>query len=268
MLRCVQGFSKAFSGMILERVFDSTVSRRPAMSSHVSITRTAIVVDPEPRRRPLHRGGAHEQVDDRLCDRDAHPRRLCFGRPRAGAANGRATAALRRSGGADWQYAFAEQSDGARCSRTATRSTSDRIHIAVRGTHRATRRSICAFSSRIATVSERPIGMCDRRFHFRRRRRASGSCSSEPPTSQGSMERWHARSFARSAPRTTLPDYLQLWPGHGAGSACGKALGAMPSTTLGYERIANWAFQIDDEERVRHGGAWPGSPSRPPISRE
>ena len=33
-----------------------------------------------------------------------------------------------------------------------------------------------------------------------------------------------------------LPDYLQVWPGHGAGSACGKALGAIPSTTVGYER--------------------------------
>lgn len=45
-----------------------------------------------------------------------------------------------------------------------------------------------------------------------------------------------------------LPDYLQLWPGHGAGSACGKALGAMPQSTLGYEKIANWAFAIDDED--------------------
>jgi len=33
-----------------------------------------------------------------------------------------------------------------------------------------------------------------------------------------------------------LPDYLQVWPGHGAGSACGKALGAIPMTTVGYER--------------------------------
>jgi hydroxyacylglutathione hydrolase len=44
-----------------------------------------------------------------------------------------------------------------------------------------------------------------------------------------------------------LPDYLQLWPGHGAGSACGKELGALPSTTLGFERIANWAFQFHNE---------------------
>lgn len=36
-----------------------------------------------------------------------------------------------------------------------------------------------------------------------------------------------------------LPDYLKIWPGHGAGSACGKALGAIPDTTVGYEKKFN-----------------------------
>ena len=45
-----------------------------------------------------------------------------------------------------------------------------------------------------------------------------------------------------------LPDFLQVWPGHGAGSACGKALGAVPSTTVGYEKIRNWAFQYDNDQ--------------------
>ncbi len=36
-----------------------------------------------------------------------------------------------------------------------------------------------------------------------------------------------------------LPDYLQVWPGHGAGSACGKALGAVPQSTVGYEKRFN-----------------------------
>jgi hydroxyacylglutathione hydrolase len=45
-----------------------------------------------------------------------------------------------------------------------------------------------------------------------------------------------------------MPDYLQIWPGHGAGSACGKALGAIPSTTLGYEKLFNPAFQHADEK--------------------
>lgn len=37
----------------------------------------------------------------------------------------------------------------------------------------------------------------------------------------------------------SLPAYLQLWPGHGAGSACGKALGAVPKSTVGYEQQFN-----------------------------
>ena len=33
----------------------------------------------------------------------------------------------------------------------------------------------------------------------------------------------------------SMPEYMQIWPGHGAGSACGKALGAVPKSTVGYE---------------------------------
>jgi hydroxyacylglutathione hydrolase len=45
-----------------------------------------------------------------------------------------------------------------------------------------------------------------------------------------------------------LPPYIQVWPGHGAGSACGKALGAVPSSTVGYEQIRNWAFKYDEDK--------------------
>ena len=45
-----------------------------------------------------------------------------------------------------------------------------------------------------------------------------------------------------------LPDFVQVWPGHGAGSACGKALGAVPVTTVGYERARNWAFRYKNNE--------------------
>ena len=37
-------------------------------------------------------------------------------------------------------------------------------------------------------------------------------------------------------------DHLQVWPAHGAGSACGKALGAVPQSTLGYEKRFNAAI--------------------------
>ncbi len=32
-----------------------------------------------------------------------------------------------------------------------------------------------------------------------------------------------------------VSEYLQVWPGHGSGSACGKALGSVPGSTVGYE---------------------------------
>ena len=38
----------------------------------------------------------------------------------------------------------------------------------------------------------------------------------------------------------TLPDYIQVHPGHGAGSVCGKAIGSVPSSTVGYERLYAW----------------------------
>lgn len=47
----------------------------------------------------------------------------------------------------------------------------------------------------------------------------------------------------------SYPDFLQIWPGHGAGSPCGKALGAVPLSTLGYELQNNWALKETDEER-------------------
>lgn len=47
---------------------------------------------------------------------------------------------------------------------------------------------------------------------------------------------------------SALPPYIQVWPAHGAGSACGKALGAVPSTTTGYEMVRNWAFRFQQDE--------------------
>lgn len=59
-----------------------------------------------------------------------------------------------------------------------------------------------------------------------------------------------AKQMFKSLKRfSELPDYIQVWPGHGAGSACGKALGAVPSSTVGYEKIRNWAFQYESDEK-------------------
>lgn len=47
----------------------------------------------------------------------------------------------------------------------------------------------------------------------------------------------------------TMPEYLQLWPGHGAGSACGKALGAVPESTVGYEQRFNGSIKAAISEK-------------------
>ena len=45
------------------------------------------------------------------------------------------------------------------------------------------------------------------------------------------------------------PDYLQVWPAHGAGSACGKALGAVPQSTVGYEKLFNASIRAAASEQ-------------------
>jgi hydroxyacylglutathione hydrolase len=41
-----------------------------------------------------------------------------------------------------------------------------------------------------------------------------------------------------------LPDFLQVLPGHGSGSSCGKGLSAIPMSVLGYERRFNRALRL------------------------
>ena len=63
-----------------------------------------------------------------------------------------------------------------------------------------------------------------------------------------------ARELWRSITRfRKLADHIQVWPGHGAGSACGKALGAVPSSTVGYEKLVNWGVSAPDEATFVRG---------------
>ncbi|MDG1898086.1 MAG: rhodanese-like domain-containing protein [Fuerstiella sp.] len=70
---------------------------------------------------------------------------------------------------------------------------------------------------------------------------AAGLASTAEP---GARELFHSAEQFKQ-----LPDYLQVWPAHGAGSACGKGLGALPSSTVGYEKLFNPALQFTDEDK-------------------
>ncbi len=47
----------------------------------------------------------------------------------------------------------------------------------------------------------------------------------------------------------TLPDFCEVYPAHGAGSLCGRAMGAKRTSTIGYEMKYNSALRIRDERK-------------------
>lgn len=79
----------------------------------------------------------------------------------------------------------------------------------------------------------------------------------------GAMEP-SARALAQSLRGFAgFADYLQLWPGHGAGSACGKALGAVPQSTVGYEKRFNHPFQLAADTNAFVSEILSGQPEPP-----
>jgi hydroxyacylglutathione hydrolase len=64
---------------------------------------------------------------------------------------------------------------------------------------------------------------------------------------KGTMEAGARVLFASLQAFAKYEDWLQIWPGHGAGSACGKGISAIPSSTVGYEKRFNWAFNRKTE---------------------
>lgn len=152
---------------------------------------------------------------------------------------------LSGDGGPDWQYRFAGQ-EGARLLHHGDQFTVGTVQFEVRHTPGHTPEHLC-FVVTDSAMSARAVGMLTGDFVF------VGDVGrpdllERAAHLQGTMETMARELFRSLRALGDLPDYLQIWPGHGAGSACGKALGSLPSTTLGFERVANWAFQIDDED--------------------
>ena len=161
-----------------------------------------------------------------------------------------ATLHLSAEGGADWQYAFAN-ADNARLLHDGDRIEVGNIHLDVMHTPGHTPEHL-AF---IVTDTPRgvgPMGILSGDFVF------VGDVGRPDLLEKaahiaGTMEA-SARALFHSLKRfRALPDHLQLWPGHGAGSACGKALGAVPSSTVGYEKLSNWGVAETDEATFVRG---------------
>lgn len=152
---------------------------------------------------------------------------------------------LSAEGGRDWQYAFAA-SDHATLVRDGDSFKVGNLRLDVVHTPGHTPEHI-TFVLTDTPASPHPVGAFTGDFIFvgdvGRPDLLERAANIEGTMRAGAAQLFHSiqRFVARYA------DYLQLWPGHGSGSACGKALGAVPQTTLGYEKLANWALQIRDE---------------------
>lgn len=161
------------------------------------------------------------------------------------AAQAGATMYVSDMGDADWKYAFASESDVIPL-RDGDNWMVGNIKVEVVHTPGHTPEHI-SFMITDTAAANKPIGVFTGDFIFvgdvgrpDLLEEAAGLAGTKEP---GARKQFHSVQRFKS-----MPDYLQIWPGHGAGSACGKALGAIPSTTLGYEKLFNPAFQFDDED--------------------
>ncbi|MFN8579739.1 MAG: MBL fold metallo-hydrolase [Gemmatimonadaceae bacterium] len=156
-----------------------------------------------------------------------------------------ATLLLSAEGGPDWQYAFAQQSR-ATLLRDGDSFMVGKIRVDVMHTPGHTPEHLIFVATDTAATTH-PVGAFTGDFIFvgdvgrpdllERAAHIAGTMRVGAAQLYASLQRFVSR----------YPDYLQLWPGHGSGSACGKALGAVPQTSLGYEKLVNWALQIRDE---------------------
>jgi hydroxyacylglutathione hydrolase len=231
--------------MLLERYYDESLAQASYLIG-CERTREAIIIDPNRDVERYQR--AAEQRRMRIAfvaETHIHADFLSGAAQLAAAAPERARLLLSAHGGDDWSYRFAESS-GAQLVRDGDEITVGALRLRVLHTPGHTPEHICFLVTDTAT-SDKPVGLVSGDFLFvgdvgrpdllERAARAEGTMESSARELYASLQRLEA-----------LPDYLQVWPGHGAGSACGKSLGAMPQTTLGFERLYNPALQQKSED--------------------
>ena len=161
------------------------------------------------------------------------------------ARQGGAQLLLSDEGDADWKYAYAAE-DGARLLKDGDHFMVGNIRLDVLHTPGHTPEHI-SFLVTDTMAGAGPWGILTGDFVF------AGDVGrpdllEKAAGIKGTMEAGAHALFRSLEKFRALPDHLQVWPGHGAGSACGKALGAVPSTTVGYEKIANWGVATTNED--------------------
>lgn len=228
--------------MLLRRFYDDTLAQASYLIG-CQATGEAIVVDPNRDVAQYLAAAAAEGVRvTHVTETHIHADFVSGARELAAASGARLY--LSAEGGEGWQYGFAKEA-GATLVHDGDAIAVGNVRLDVLHTPGHTPEHL-TFLVTDRAGADRPMGALTGDFIFvgdvgrpDLLERAAGVA--------GTMEASARALFASLQRFKTLPDYLQLWPGHGAGSACGKALGAVPQTTLGYERLFNWALVVEDE---------------------
>ena len=222
--------------MLLERYYDETLAQASYLIA-CEATGDAIVIDPN-----MVEGHEATLSSRRLRVRyvtETHIHADYLSGSRHLAKAHKAELLLSSHGGADWSYA-GTAGNTVRQLRDGDSIKVGNIRLDVLHTPGHTPEHIC-FLVTDTPASDKPMGLVSGDFLF------VGDVGRPDLLERaahvaGTMEQ-SARDLYRSLQRLKeLPDYLQVWPGHGAGSACGKSLGSLPQTTLGYERLYNPAL--------------------------
>ena len=228
--------------MILKRFYDE----RLAQASYLigcAASGEALVIDPNRDVEQYLRAAAEEGLCITAVT-ETHIHADFVSGSRELAARAGATLFLSDEGGADWRYAFSGEPN------VTLLKNGDVIHLGnlrIEAVHTPGHTpEHLSFVLTDGAAGEYPVGVFTGDFVF------VGDVGRpdllERAAKQvGTMEAGARRLFASLQAFKAYPDYLQIWPGHGAGSACGKSLSAVPQSTVGYERRVNWAFQITDE---------------------
>lgn len=201
-------------------------------------TREAIVVDPM-RDVEVYLETAERDGLALIAVAETHIHADFLSGARELAERGGVTVYASAEGGADWQSEWLKGSAYPhRLLRGGDRFTIGNIRFDVIHTPGHTPEHVCYTVTDTPAGTTLPVGILSGDFVFvgdvgrpDLLESAAGQVGAMDPS---------ARDLYRSIESfRKLPPTMQLWPAHGAGSACGKALGAVPMSTVGYELAVN-----------------------------
>jgi hydroxyacylglutathione hydrolase len=159
---------------------------------------------------------------------------------------------LSDEGDADWKYQWLHKKRGGSYNHQLVKHGDKfkvgNIQLEVLHTPGHTPEHICFMVTDLGGGANEPMGIATGDFVF------VGDVGRpdllETAAGQAGVKETSARTLYQSLQSfKNLSDYLQLWPGHGAGSACGKALGAVPQSTVGYEKRFNASVNAATNEK-------------------